>query len=146
MPVAFKTTLGTQVSVSSGTTLVITTTAAIAIGDLVVVRWSADNLNATTPTATCADSGGNSYTAHVQRAVQCLGRRWCRRGDSVFEGDGAVALGGTITVTLSGAVVSKSAAAESFTGVNNTTRSTPVSASACLGHLLIRYLGGRQHR
>ena len=129
MPVAFKTALGTGLGTSSSTTVTITTTAAIAIGDLVVVRVATDNLNATTPTFTCADGSANSYTIHRQGAVNATaaagvaGAIFCRKATA------ARASGSTITITLSGAVAHKACFAESFTGAENTVRSAAVSAT-----------------
>ena len=128
-PAAFKTALGSNRNVTSGTTLVITTTAAIAIGDLVVVRAAADNLSATTPTFTCTDSGGNTYTTRAQAAVSATAGNGVAGGVMATKATAAVAAGGTITVTLSGAVTAKAAYAESFTSVSNTLRSTAVTAT-----------------
>ena len=128
MPAAFKTALGTGQATTSGTTIVITTTAAIDIGDLVVVRWASDNLNATTPTATCAD-GGNTYTMQRQGAVNATAAAGVAGGILTTKATVARPLGSTITVTLSGAVAHKCAIAVSFTAAENTVRSTAVSAT-----------------
>jgi hypothetical protein len=126
----FKTALGNNGNTTSGTTLVITTTAPIAVGDLVVVRVSADNLSATTPTFTCADSGTNTYTVAAQAAVNATAAAGVAGAIMATKATTAIATGGTITVTLSGAVTAKSAYAESFTGFDITQRSTSVTASA----------------
>ena len=128
MAVAFKTALGNGAVTSSGTTVTITTTAAIAIDDFVVVRWAADNLNATTPTATCAD-GGNTYTAHAFRGQNATGAAGVVGGILATKATVARASGSTITVTLSGSVAHKAVYAESFTGVDNTLRNAAVLAS-----------------
>ena len=128
MPVAPKAALGTGLATASGTTIVITTTAAIDIGDLVVVRWASDNLNATTPTATCAD-GGNTYTVLRQGAVNATAAAGVAGGMLASKATVARPSGSTITVTLSGAVAHKCAIAESFTGVENTTRVAAVGAT-----------------
>jgi hypothetical protein len=128
MAVAFKTALGTGQATSSGTTIVITTTAAIDIGDLVVVRWASDNLNATTPTATCAD-GGNTYTVLRQGAVNATAAAGVAGGMLVSKATVARPSSSTITVTLSGSVAHKCAFAQSFTGVENTTRVAAVGAT-----------------
>ena len=125
---AFKTTLGTGQATTSGTTIVITTTAAIDIGDLVVVRWASDNLSATTPTATCAD-GGNTYTVLRQAAVNATAAAGVAGGILATKATVARPSGSTITVTLSGAVAHKCAYANSFTGVENTTRVAAVGAT-----------------
>jgi hypothetical protein len=130
---AFKTALGNNFNNVSGNTLVITTTAAIAIGDLVVVRWAADNLSATTPTATCADSGGNTYTVLRQAAANATAAAGIAGGMLSSLATAAVASGGTITLTFSGAIVGKAAYAESFTNVTNTTRVAAVGSSAASG-------------
>lgn len=125
----FKTNLGNNGNSTSGTTLAITTTAAIAVGDLVVVRWAADNLSATTPTGTITDSGSNTYTAHAYRGQNATGAAGVVGGIAVTKATAIVALGGTITLTLSGAVTAKAMYAESFTGFDNTLRSAVVLAS-----------------
>lgn len=125
----FKFDLGNNVATTSGTTVVITTTNPIAVGDLVVVRVAADNLNATTPTFTCADSGSNSYTTHRQGAVNATAAAGVAGAIMCSLATNAVAAGGTITVTCSGAVAARAAYATSFIGVTNTTRSTPVGSS-----------------
>jgi hypothetical protein len=130
---AFKTALGTAVDTVSGSTLVITTTAAIAVGDLVVVRVAADNLSASTPTFTCSDSGGNAYTVHQQIATQATAAAGVAGGIICTKATTAIATGGTITVTLSGAVAARAAYAESFAGMTNTTRSTPVGSTTTNG-------------
>ena len=125
---AFKTALGNNGNSTSGTTLAITTTAAIEIGDLVVVRWASDNLNATTPTATCAD-GGNTYTVLRQGAVNATAASGVAGGMLATKATVARASGLTITLTLSGAVTAKAAFAESFVGAENTVRSAAVGAT-----------------
>ena len=128
MPVAFKASLGSGVATSSGTTITITTTANIDVDDLVVVRAAADNLNATTPTFTCAD-GGNTYTTTVQLARNATAAAGVAGAVMCTKATTAKPAGSTITVILSGAVAHKAAYAESFSGVLNTTRSTPGSLS-----------------
>lgn len=122
----FKRVVGTGVSVTSNTTCVITTTGAIAIGDLVVVRWAADNLTAATPTGTVADSGGNAYTTHCYRGQNASAAGGVVGGIHAALATVAVAAGGTITLTLSGAVAHKSMYAESFFGYTNTLRNAAV--------------------
>jgi hypothetical protein len=124
----FKAALGNSGNVVNGTSLVISTIAPIAVGDLVVVRVAADNLSATTPTISCTDSGGNSYTSHAfqgQNATAALG---VVGGILATKATNAVAIGGTITITLSGSVIAKAAYAESFVGFNNTLRNASVVA------------------
>ena len=128
MAVAFKTSLGNGLATASGTTIAITTTAAIAIGDLVVVRWASDNLNATTPTATCAD-GGNTYTVLRQAAVNATAAAGVAGGMLASKATVARPTSSTITVTLSGSVAHRCVIAESFTGVENTTRVAAVGAT-----------------
>jgi len=125
----FKSALGNNGNASSGTSLVITTTAPIAIGDLVVVRVAADNLNATTPTITCADSGGNTYTSRAFLGVNATAAAGVVGAILSTKATVAVSTGGTITVTLSGAVTAKAAYAESFTGFDDTLRNAAVTAS-----------------
>lgn len=125
----FKASLGTQVATASGTTLAITTTAPIAVNDLVVVRVAADNLSATTPTFTCADSGANTYTTHRQGAVNATAAAGVAGAIMCSKATTAIATGGTITVTLSGAVAARAAYAQSFVGFNNTLRVAAVGSS-----------------
>lgn len=129
MSVLFKTALGNNGNAASGTTLAITTTAAIAINDLVVVRWAADNLSATTPTGAVTDSGGNTYTAHAFRGNNATAAAGIVGGIAATKATAVVALGGTITLTLSGAVTAKAMYAESFTGADNTLRNAVVLGS-----------------
>jgi hypothetical protein len=118
-PVAFKSALGNNANNVSGTTLVITTTNPIAIGDFVVVRVAADNTSATAPTFTCADSGGNTYTNQIAN-VNGTSTAGSGVAGAILTrvATAAVATGGTITVTLSPAAVGKAAYAEVFTGVD----------------------------
>ena len=126
--VGYKTALGTTTNNTSASTLVITTTAAIAIGDLVVVRVASSNQTATTPTFTCADSGGNTYTTHAERSSgHATANAGVIGGVMATKATSAVAAGGTITITLSVATAAKAAYAESFVGFDNTTRSTPAT-------------------
>jgi len=130
--VAFKAVLGEVGSTTSGTTLVLTTAAAIDVGDFVIIRASADNLNASTPTFTCADSatgGSNVYTTHIQRATNATAAAGVAGTIMATVAVRPVPAGGTITVTLSGSVTAKSMFARSFTGVLNTLRNAAVSAA-----------------
>lgn len=119
---AFKSSLGSATSTTSGSTIAITTTNPIAVGDLVVVRVASDNLSATTPTFTAADSGGNTYTTHRQQAQNATAAAGAANAIIATKATAAIAAGGTITVTLSGAVASRAAYAESFVGFSNTAR------------------------
>lgn len=130
---AFKSALGSAVDTLSGNTLGIATTAAIAIGDVVVVRIAADNLSATTPTFACSDSAGNVYTTHHQLATQTTAAAGIAGGIMVAKATAAMAAGGSIIVTLSGAVAAKAAYAESFTGGSNVLTSAPVGSTATNG-------------
>lgn len=124
-----KATLGDGAVTSAGTTCTITTVAAIARGDLVVVRWAADNLSASTPTGTITDSGGNSYTSHAFRGNNATAAGGVVGGIAATKATVAVAAGGTITLTLSGSVTMKAMFALSFVGFNNTLRNAVVVAS-----------------
>lgn len=125
----FKAALGNNGNAVSGTSLVITTTAAIAVGDLVVVRVAADNLTVSTPTIAVSDSGGNTYTQHRYQGNNGTGAALgVVSALLATKATTAIAAGGTITVTLGTAVTAKAAYAESFIGFNNTVRSTPVGA------------------
>lgn len=125
----FKTAVGDAAGTVSGTTLVITTTAAIAIGDLVVVRVAADNLTATTPTITCADSGGNTYTSRAFLGVNATPAAGVVGAILAAKATVAVPIGGTITATFSGAIAHKSMYANSFIGFDNTLRVAATTAS-----------------
>jgi hypothetical protein len=125
---AFKSALGNAAATTAADTLVLTTTAAIAVGDLVVVRWAADNATATTPTATSVtDSGGNTYTDHAFRGNNATANAGIVGGILATKATSAVASGGTITLTLSLTTSAHRAMyAESFTGFHNLTRSNVV--------------------
>ena len=129
MAVAFKAAVAIGVGTSSSTTLVCTTNGAIAVDDLVVVRVATDNLSATTPTLTCTDSGGNTYVRHHGGAVNATAAAGVAGAIFATKATVAVNIGGTITITLSGAVAHKACFAQSFTGAENTVRSTAVSAT-----------------
>ena len=58
--IAFVQSLGTNASQSSGTSIAVTLTAAVAAGDTVIVAFAMDPA---TGTVTCADTKGNTYTA-----------------------------------------------------------------------------------
>ena len=124
MVAAFKAALGSATATTSGNTLVITTTAAIALGDLVVVRVATDNLSATTPTFTAMDSGANTYTTSVQKAQNATPNSGAACAILATRATTAMITGGTITVVLSGAVNCRAAYAESFTGVGLTVRAS----------------------
>ena len=128
MAALFKASLGNNFNNVSGTTLAITTTAAIAVGDFVVVRWAADNLSATTPTATCSD-GNNTYTVQSQGAVNATAAAGVAGGIITTLATVAKASGSTITLTFSGAITGKAAYAESFTGVTSSLRFAAISAT-----------------
>ena len=121
-PAGFKANLGNAVSTISGTTLAITTGAAIDVGDLVVIRIASDNLTNTTPTYSAADSGGNTYTQLAQKSQSNTPGAGCTVGLLATVATAAVAAGGTVTVTLSGAVACRAMYVESFTGFTTTIR------------------------
>jgi hypothetical protein len=152
MPIAFGRDLGTGQINTSGTTVVITTIATADVGEWIIVRVATDNLSATTPTFTCADSAGNTY------AVDIEGARSASAGagiaGAVFSAPvtSQLASGQTITVTLSGATFAKAAVAQAFTGVGgrrasgtnsanglstapSATLTTPVSGDLVIGHI-----------
>jgi len=125
--------LGEAASMTSSATITITTIAPIAIGDLVIVYVASDNLGTTTPTFTCADSGGNSYTTRGQTSGGSTAGTQCAVGLMASKATVAVATGGTITVTLSGAVTAKAVYAEKFTGFQNVLRVAAVVGSSSVG-------------
>jgi len=130
MAVAFKASLGFGADTLTGNVIGIATTAPIAVGDLVVVRFAADQLSASTPTFTVTDAAGNAYITHQQ-----LWKHTSVAADGIAGGlaatkaTAAMATGQSIIVTLSGAVAAKVAYAESFTGAANVVRSTPVGVT-----------------
>lgn len=130
----FKAGIGSAVSNVSGTTVVIALTAAVEIDDLVVVRCAADNLSATTPTMTCADSAGNTYTTHASLGVNATAAAGVVLGLFATKATAPIPIGGTITVTLSGAVVEKAAYAESFAGFKNLLARTLAVSTALNGN------------
>jgi hypothetical protein len=109
--------LGTAASTTSATTLVITTGAAATVGQFIVVHVAADNASATTPTFTAADSAGNTYTTRVQGAVNASANAGVAGAIITAPVTSELASGGTITITLSTAVVNKAARAVAFNGV-----------------------------
>jgi hypothetical protein len=129
----FKAALGNSFNNTSGSTLTLATTAAIAVGDLVVVRWAADNLSATTPTATFSDGTANSYTVQRQAAGNATAAAGIAGGILTCLAAATVASGATVTLTLSGAVVGKAMYVESFIGITNTTRVAVVGTGAVSG-------------
>jgi hypothetical protein len=131
--VTFDSSLGSAFNNTSGTTLAITTTANIDIGDLVVVRWASDNLSATTPTATCADGSANSYVVQRQAAGNATAAAGIAGGILTCLATVARPSGSTITLTFSGAITGKAAYAESFQGVLNATRVAVVGTGAVSG-------------
>ena len=131
-PTGFKANLGTQVATTSGTTLVITTTTAVTVGEVIVVRVAADNFGTaqTQPTFTCADSASNTYTTHAQRATNATAAAGVAGAIIVAKATTALAAGGTITITLSNSVAARAAYAESFTDYDNTLRASTMVTAA----------------
>lgn len=128
--VGFKAALGNAAGTTGATTLVITTTAAIAIGDLVVVRVASDNLSATTPTVAATDSGGNTYTSRAFQGVNATAAAGVVGAILATKATAAVASGGTITLTFTpNTAAHKAAYAESFIGFDNTLRVAAATAS-----------------
>ena len=79
--ISFGRTLGTGQINTSGTTVVITTTDVANVGEWIIVRVATDNVSATTPTFSCADSAGNTYLVDIQAArISFGGSRYRRSG------------------------------------------------------------------
>ena len=152
MPIAFGRALGTGAINTSGTTVVITTSATATVGEWIVVRVATDNLSATTPTFTCADSAANTYAVDIEGARSASAGAGIAGG--VFSAPVTTQLtaGDTITVTLSGATFAKASTAHAFTGVGgrrasgtnsangasttpSVTLTTPVSGDLVVGHI-----------
>jgi len=114
------------------TTLAITTTVAAPAGSVVVVSGAANNTTGSTPTFTVADSAGNTYTTRLQGC----GGPGAAAGDGVcgFVATARVgsqlAIGSTITVTLSVAQSRIAINAQFFSGVSDTFRASAVSATS----------------
>jgi hypothetical protein len=102
--------IGTAQSTTSGNSLVCTTSLASPAGNTVVFSLATVN---STVTATAVDSAGNSYTGVLTSRTNTFG--W------VFYCVNALALplGGTITVTFSGNVTSKSMSAATASGITS---------------------------
>lgn len=130
MAVAFVADVGGANNKTSGTTLATTVTSNVAVGTLLMVFVSADNLSATTPTFTFSDSAGNTYTTLVQKATNATA------ASGIAGAIGATLVsapltGGssTVTVTLSGAVTAKISEVLTFSGASTVGRVAAVSAS-----------------
>jgi hypothetical protein len=141
--------IGTAQSTTSTSTLVITTTTAATRGQFIVVRVASDNASATTPTFTCADSAGNTYTTVVQQARNATANAGVSGAIMSAFVTNPLPSGGTITITLSTARAQKAAYAETFNDVlglrtsgtaNNSgasTAPTVTSPSATNGDLVV---------
>lgn len=129
MPAAFGSYLGTGASTSSGTSLTWTTTGAINVGDLVIIRVGSDNASATTPTFTCSDGSANVYTNQRQGAVNATAAAGVAGAIFTCKATVARSIGTTMTITLSNAVAHKTAYGETYTGVDETLRVAAVSAT-----------------
>lgn len=99
----------------NSTTLVLTTSQQVDIGDTVFVAIATDNLTANTPMPAVTDSAGNSWSMY------CVGGVGATAGTGVI---GAIVAtiatktipsGGTITITLDGSVTAKGAVVLSYT-------------------------------
>lgn len=88
-------TLGTNNTKTTGTTLAITTTNAVAAGESVAVALAMDPAAGT---VSCADSAGNTYTVQDQ-VTNGSGTSGIRLVVLAAHNAGAMAAGGTITVT-----------------------------------------------
>ena len=128
MAAAFKAALANVGNAVSGTTISLST-ADIAVGDLVVVRWASDNLSATTPTVTASDGTANVYTVLRQGAVNATAAAGVAGGILVCKATVARPFASNLTLTFSGAVTAKAAYAESFTGTLATVRSAAVGTT-----------------
>ena len=117
---------------NTSTTLVLTTTVDAPAGSLVVVSGAANNASASTPTFRVSDSASNTYTTQLQG---CGGP-----GAAALDGvcgfvattrvSAQLAIGATITITLSAANTRIAANAQFFQGVAEAFRSTATSATS----------------
>lgn len=90
-----------QTGIGSVAGVTITTVAAIAVGDLVLVAaYMPDDGNAARPTVlSVTDSGGNTYAVSVTKRHSTSGDRYLIMA-ACLGASNAVAIGGTITVTM----------------------------------------------
>ena len=116
--------LGSAAGTASSTTIPIATTNQADLGDLIVVRAACDNLSATTPTFTCVDLVGNTYTTVVQKAHNATAGAGAAVAIMVTKVTVALPAASTITVVLSAAVAAKAAYAETFTDCGVTVRAS----------------------
>lgn len=124
------TVVGSNTSYTSSTSLVITAAANVPARSVVVVRVAADNLNATTPTFTVADSKSNTWSLVTQSAVNATPAAGVAGAVYVSRISTALVIGDTITITLSGAVVAKAAHAHAYSGLASATPRQSLNSSA----------------
>jgi len=126
----FKAANGSVLSFSSIASLAWAPTVKIEPGDLCIIRLSTDNLSATTPTYTCADASGNTWTTIIQKATNATAAAGI--SGAIFASKITKAIPqstGTITITYSGAVAAHTAYIETYLGFDITLRSAAVSAA-----------------
>lgn len=127
--VAFIGANGTGASTTSSTTVTITTTRNVRVGQTIIVCVATDNLSATTPTFTYSDTAGNTYSARQQKANNATAAAGIAGGIGVAKVTAALASGSTITVTTSGNVAQKAAQAFVFENVADSLRNSTTAAS-----------------
>lgn len=127
--VAFIGANGTGASTTSSTTVTITTTRNVKVGQTIIVCVATDNLSATTPTFTYSDTAGNAYSARQQKANNATAAAGIAGGIGVAKVTAALASGSTITVTTSGNVAQKAAQAFVFENVADSLRNATTAAS-----------------
>lgn len=149
MAVAFVANRGTASNKTSGSTISLSPTGNISVGNLLIVAVAADNLSATTPTFTFSDSKSNTWTTEAQGAVNATAAAGASGAIGVCYITAQITTTDTITVTLSGAVTAKALQLLEFSGVLDVERnaavtttgtsSTPsvTSGSANIGDLVI---------
>lgn len=115
--IPFPTRIGANSSNLSGTSLAITLTDAVAVGDILLVYVATDNLSATTPTFTIADVANNSFVSLAQAARNATGAAGVAAGLFYLACRNPIAAATVVTITMSGAVVGKAAQIDRYTGV-----------------------------
>lgn len=129
MAVAFVANRGTASNKTSGTTISLSPTGNISVGNLLIVAVAADNLSATTPTFTFSDSKSNTWTTEVQGAVNATAAAGASGAIGACYITTQITTTDTITVTLSGAVTAKAVQLLEFSGTLDIERNAAVTAT-----------------
>lgn len=145
MPVLFGGSLGSNTNKTTGTTVTLTTGAAVPVGALVVVIWAADNLTATTPTlSSVTDTKGNTYSVIANVGS---GTATANAGQvaAIAVSRITTALTNTDTISAvasSASTVVKAVDAAYFTGANTVVRATATTATGNSTAPSVNYASG----